>query len=167
MPLATEVTLPKGVKPVFPDKCIVCHAKPDSSTKIAQNSQNWILAFFLPIMLLFGWSRVELPICQKCKGTFRLQRWGRQLLGAVLIFVAIWLIMPHFKGWQPLVRKIAVAGLALLGLSPFILAEVFWPRVFDTTAQGDKVDYEFASEEYALEFFRLNVEHATALDLNS
>jgi hypothetical protein len=49
-----------------------------------------------------------------------------------------------------------VGGFVLLGLSPYIFAEVFWPRIFDTTARGDTVDYEFASPEYAAEFEILN-----------
>src|SRR6185436_11168103 len=63
---------------------------------------------------------------------------------------------PQFKGWAPLTRKIAGGALVLLALSPVVLAEVFWPRIFDTTASGDTIDYEFASAEYAEEFCALN-----------
>jgi hypothetical protein len=156
MPLSSDITLPKGVNPVFPDKCVVCHAKPDSTIRIAQNSQNAVLAFFMPILLLFGWSRVEVPICRSCKPRFRLQRWGRELVCWTLVLILIWWLMPHFKGWSGLTRKLAVGGLVLLGISPYIFAEVFWPRIFDTTARGKEVDYEFASPEYAAEFERLN-----------
>lgn len=152
MPLSTDITLAKRVKPVFPDKCIVCHLKPDSTTRIAQNSQNPILAFFLPVLLVFGWSRVEVPICRACKPRFRLQRWGREIVCWTLVIVLIWWLMPYFKEWSGLTRKLAVAGLALLGLSPYLFAEVFWPRIFDTTVRGDKIDYEFASSDYAAEF---------------
>jgi hypothetical protein len=157
MPLSTDITLPKVLKPIFPDKCIVCQAKPDSTARIAQNSQNVFLAFFLPIFLLFGWSRVEVPICRSCKPRFRWQRWGREIVCWTLMIMLVWWLMPHFKGWSGLTRKLAVAGLVLLGLSPYILAEVFWPRIFNTTAQGNKVDYEFASSEYAGEFEALNL----------
>lgn len=72
------------------------------------------------------------------------------------MFVLVWWLMPHFKGWSSLTRKLAVAGLVLMALAPYVLAEVFWPRLFDTTVRGDKVDYEFASAEYAAEFEALN-----------
>lgn len=157
MTLSTDITLPKSRKPAFPDKCIVCHAKPDSIIRIAQNSQNVILAFFLPILMLFGWSRVEVPICRSCKPRFRIQRWGREIVCWTLVIVLVWRFMPHFKDWSGLARKLAVGGLVLLGLSPYIFAEVFWPRIFDTTARGDQVDYEFASPEYAAEFEALNL----------
>jgi hypothetical protein len=156
MPLSTDITLPKGVKPRFPEKCIVCHARPDSTTKIAHNSQNVFLAFFAPIVMLFGWSRVEVPICRGCKPRFRFQRWGRELICWTIVIVLMWWLIPHFKGWAPLTRKLAVGGLALLGLSPYIFAEILWPRIFDTTARGEKVDYEFASSDYAEEFEALN-----------
>jgi hypothetical protein len=154
--MSTDITLPKSRKALFPDKCIVCHAKPDSSIKIAQNSQNPILAFFLPILMLFGWSRVEVPICTSCKLRFRFQRWGREIICWTLAIVLILWLMPKFADWSSLTRKLAVGGLALIGLAPYILGEVFWPRIFNTTAQGDSVDYEFASSEYAAEFESLN-----------
>src|ERR1700753_1886596 len=99
MPLSTDLTLPKEQKPIFPDKCIVCHAKPDSTIKIAQNSQNPWLGFFAPIVMLFGWSRVEIPMSRRCKTRFLFQRWGRQLICWALVLIVIWWLMPHFKDW--------------------------------------------------------------------
>lgn len=156
MPLSTDVTLPKNAKPQFPRKCIVCHAEPDSTIKIAQNSANWLLSFFVPVLMLFGWSRVEIPVCSSCKPRFRIQRWGRELVLWTLIIIALWLIMPHFDGWSRLTKKVVVGVLVVLAVSPSIIADVFWPRIFDTTAQGDKVDYEFADAGYAAEFHELN-----------
>lgn len=159
MSLSTEVTLPKNHPPKFPNKCIVCHCAPDSTVKIAHNSQNPILTFFLPIIWLFGWSRIEIPICRKCKPRYRIQRWGREIACVVLIIIAIWCIMPLLKDWPRLTRKIVGGVLVLLAISPYIFAEVFWPRIFETTARKDSVDYEFASADYAAEFHALNAEH--------
>ncbi len=156
MSLSTDITLPKDTKPVFPDKCIVCHAKPDSTLRIAHNSQNPIVAFFVPLLTLFGWSRVEVPICRSCKLRFRFQRWGREIVCWTLIIVLIWWLMPHFKDWSGLTRNLVVGALALAALAAFVLAETIWPRIFDTTAHGQSVDYEFASAEYAAEFEALN-----------
>ena len=159
MPLSTVVTLSKHAKPQFPRKCIVCHAEPETTVKIVQNSPNWLLSFFVPILILFGRSRVEIPICQSCKLRFRIQRWGRELMSLTLIIVAFWLIVPHFDDWSGLTKNIAIGVSILLTISPSILVEVCWPRIFDTTAQGDKVDYEFSDAGYAAEFHELNKVH--------
>ena len=156
MPLSTDITVPKGQTPVFPKKCLVCHGSPDSSVQVARNGQNPFLVFFVPFLWFFGWERVTVPVCGKCKWRFRLQRWGRELVIVVLIFIAVWLIMPHFKGWNPLTRKVVGGALVLLVMLPVLAGDVWWPRYFDTTVRGDVVDYEFASAEYAHEFYLLN-----------
>jgi hypothetical protein len=166
MPLSTDIRLPKDHTPRFPPKCIVCHAPPDSAVRIARNSQNPILIFFLPIFWLFGWSKVTVPICRKCKPRFRLQRWGRELILWTLVTVAVFLIMPHFKAWSRLTRKVVVGVLGVVALSPYLLAEVFWPRIFDTTARKRWVDYEFASADYAREFQALNAPYVLRSEVN-
>lgn len=167
MPLATEVTLPKSHTPAWPDKCIVCHAKPDSRAKITQNAQNPFLAFLLPFMLLFGWSRVEFPICRKCKPRFLLQRWGCELICWTVIIAAIFWLMPYFKDWSSFTRKVAICACLLVIILPNIIAEVIWPRIFDTTVKGDEIDYEFSSEDYAAEFQALNLRHINRSDLET
>jgi hypothetical protein len=159
MALSTDITLTRHYLPTFPNKCIRCHCLPDSTIKIAQNSQNPFLVFFLPILWIFGWSRVEVPICKKCKPRFRLQRWGRELGCWVLILTAVWFIYPHFKDWSRFTRRIVVGALVIIAITPYVLAEVIWPRIFETTARKDSVDYEFASAGYAAEFHELNEEH--------
>ena len=67
--------------------------------------------------------------------------------------------MPHFSDWSGITKKIVVGGLVLLAISPSIIVEVVWPRIFDTTAQGGKFDYEFADAGYAAAFHALNREH--------
>src|SRR5688500_7978041 len=96
MPASTDVTLPKGVVPQFPEKCIVCHAKPDSTIRIARNSGNPLLSLLMPILTVFSWSRIDLPICQSCKPRFRFQRWGRELFFLGMAILVIWWILPLF-----------------------------------------------------------------------
>lgn len=167
MPLSTDVTLHAETKPKFPEKCIVCHSRPNETIFIAHNNSNWFLAFFIPLLLLFGWSRVEIPICSCCKLRFRFQRWGRELVCWTLIIIAVLLIMPHFSNWAGLTKKIVVGVLALLAILPTIIAEIIWPRIFDTTAQGGKVDYEFADASYAAEFHALNREHVIESEVDA
>ncbi len=167
MGLSTDVTLPRGVKPCFPDRCIVCGEKPDSEIKIGQNGSNVFLVFFVALLHVFGWSSVEVPICVGCKGRFRFQRWGREVILWGIVIVAIWLIMPHFSEWSGFTRKVVVGGLVLLAIAPWIVVEVFLPRVFDTTVKGDLVDYEFSDFDYACEFAELNRERVVESDVRS
>src|ERR1051325_9347467 len=114
MQLSTEVTLPKNYTPKFPAKCIVCRGVPDTTIKIAHQSQNSMLTFFIPVLWFSGWSRVEIPICKVCKPRYRLQRWGREFVSTLVIVAAFLLIAPHFKGWSLLARNVVV-GLLVLG----------------------------------------------------
>jgi hypothetical protein len=165
MQLSTEVTLPKNYAPKFPAKCIVCHGTPDSTVKIAHNSQNALLTFLIPILWMFGWSRVEIPICKECKPRYRLQRWTRELICWAIIIGGFIFIAPHFKDWPRLTRNIVVLALVFCGVAIWALAEVIWLRIFDTTARSDSIDYEFASPHYAAEFHELNQTHILKSDL--
>ena len=156
MQLSSEVTLPKDYVPKFPAKCIVCHGAPDSAVKIAHNSQNPFLTFFIPLLWIFGWSRVEVPICKACKPRYRVQRWGREVICWALLTAAFLLIPPHFKSWSRVTRNIVILALGFAVISVWAWAEVIWPRIFDTTARTDSIDYEFASPHYAAEFYELN-----------
>ena len=165
MQLSSEVTLPKDYVPKFPAKCIVCHGAPDSDVKIAHNSQNPFLTFFIPVLWMFGWSRVEVPICKACKPRYRVQRWGRELICWALIIACFLLIAPHFKSWPRLTRNIVVLALVFAVIALWALAEVVWPRIFDTTARAESIDYEFASPHYAAEFYELNEAQVLKSDL--
>ena len=154
----TDITLPSVVKPRFPRKCVVCCSIPDSSTKITQNSTNAWLGYIFPFLFLFGWSRVEIPICRSCKPRFYAQRWSRVILCWLLVAVAYFYGMPLLSDWSRLGQKAAILGVVAVAMLPYILFEIFWPRYFDTTASGDDVTYMFASDIYACEFAVLNFE---------
>jgi hypothetical protein len=156
MPTSTNISLPSNQKPRFPEKCIVCEAVPNSTIKIARTSQNSLLTLVLPILILFGWSRVEAPICQRCKPRFRFQHWGRDLLCLIVVLALASWLWPMFKDWSSLNRKLAMLGLFLLAFAPFVLAETYWPRRFDATMNKYRIEYEFAFASYANEFRELN-----------
>src|SRR3954469_24881078 len=113
MKLSTELTLPRDYVPKFPAKCIVCHGTPDSSVKIAHNSQNPVLTFLIPLLWIFGWSRVEIPICKACQPRYWLQRWSRELIWAVIILGAFFFLSPHFNSWPRSTRNIVILVLVL------------------------------------------------------
>lgn len=49
-------------------------------------------------------------------------------------------------------------GLCLLCLSPLMIFEICFAAPFDVTVYSDSVDYEFASEDYAVDFALLNLD---------
>lgn len=156
MAMSTDVTLPRNYAPQWPEKCLVCHCEPDATTKIVSRSQNSLASFFLPVLFLFGWSRIEIPVCQSCKFRFYSQRWYREALCWIFVITAVWLIMPHFQNLSRLYRRIVVGVLVVVAISPYLILEVIWPRILDTMAGESEICYEFASEDYAAEFRNLN-----------
>jgi len=155
---ATEVTLPRDLVPVFPDACVVCEEPPDSTTKICQNSSDALASFVMPIVALFGWSRVEFPICSGCKTRFYFQRWGRMTICFSIVAATIVLAYPYFEDWDSFTRKLVVAGIAMLALIPYIIFEIFVPPSFTTTARKTTTVYEFSSYDIGYEFYELNQE---------
>lgn len=164
MALGTSVRLPADIPPRFPNRCIYSDVPdPDAEAVIVANTQNSLFAFLAPILLLFGWRRVRVPISRTCRARFYLQNYGRDVIMIALSFVAVFAIMPMLNRHDPL-RKIKAAGLVLAALSPWIAFEVFLPRRFDVTARKHWIDYEFASAEYATEFAMLNAPHVIRID---
>lgn len=79
------------------------------------------------------------------------------MIGLIIIFM--FAVMPYFHEWTGLSKKIAVTATVIAMMIPYFLYEFICPRYFNTTANGKKVDYEFADFMYAYEFARLNREH--------
>jgi hypothetical protein len=70
----------------------------------------------------------------------------------MLLFVAP-LILPLMPDRM---RRLIVAGLALVCLLPYLLWKVLLPGAIDLTVTKTAVTYEFRSAEYAIEFATLN-----------
>lgn len=159
MPLSTDVTLPPTVKPLFPDRCVVCEETTDASLRIAHwgLATPWALAF--PIFSLFGWKSLRVPVCRNCQGRFRFQRWGRALLGLVIAGLIYAIARPYVEPMPKLGQRLTLLVVLGLGMLPYFLGEIFYPRAFDLTIHPGGIDYEFASEAYANEFRTLNTEH--------
>ena len=158
MALSTDVTIPSDIKAVFPEKCVVCSESTHDTSKITVDTSNFLLSFFLPLLTLFGWKRIEFPLCVDCKLKFFIQRWTREFLIWLTIIVVIFIGWPYLKEWNRHVAKWILLGLGILVLVPYFVYEAFFPRWFDATAGPKKTSYEFKSSDYAYEFYMLNDE---------
>lgn len=155
---ATDVNLSRDKAPVFPNRCVVClQDEPDAKVSLSDRSGK-LMSFFSPLLYFFGKkSTVDVPCCSTCRGAFRLQRWGRKAVMWVMLIAAggvAWQFRDSVEGRG--LRKLALVGIAIVALAPFIVWEVFRPPYFDITANSKDVDYEFQSEAYAHEFATLN-----------
>lgn len=158
MASSTNVTLPTKIVPLFPQNCVVCTERANSTAKITQHSQNPLAVFFAPFLFLFGWSRIEFPICSSCKPRFYVERWGRMAICWTIVVLACIFVGPFFNNWDPTTRKVALAVACVLVAAPYILYEIVFPRSFDTTSYPNKTTYEFKSQQLALQFYAINRE---------
>ena len=152
----TEVTLPTKLKPVFPPRCVVCEEATDELAKITVDTSNVLSSFLLPILFLFGWKRIEFPVCRYCRTTFFLQRWGRQAILILIASVTIYFVMPMVNGWNRQLAKLILVAIAVAVLIPYFLVEQYFPNSFNVTAYKKYTEFEFLSSDYAIEFFTLN-----------
>jgi hypothetical protein len=151
-----DIVLPKADLAIFPDRCIYSsESGADDSVLVIANSQNPILSFFAPILLLFGWKSVRAPIKKKYKIRYYFTSYGRDIIMILLAFLFVFAVMPSFDRSDSF-RKIKGAGIVLLMLSPWIAFEVLFPRRFDITVTKDSISYEFTDEIFADEFAEIN-----------
>jgi hypothetical protein len=154
MSVSTDINLPKGHLPVFPDRCVACGA--DHPLGVYRTSTNaigwWTLAFWS-----FGRRfTVEVPACEPCRNRMRRQRWVQFTVDAIVIVIGVSAAMSLLQSYHGPFKKWLILGIALLCLLPVVLWETFFPRPFDMTAFTDTVDYEFRDAAYAQEFALLN-----------
>src|SRR5579884_499341 len=121
---STDVNLPIGHTPVFPDRCIACGKKhPKTSVTISSRSLGPI--WFVGVGYFGTKFAVEVPACRACGRRLRSRRrnrlvftWGLAILGTGL-FV---LVLPHYEGaW----RYGILLGIALLCFLPSFLGKLF------------------------------------------
>jgi len=154
MPLSTDVKLPRDVEPVWPDACVRCGGPNHGhTTKLCTRTIGW----WTYLLWIFGrMHSVRVPACERC--AWRIQ-FGRVV--AFLIIVAISVAGVALAMWLlsddggPAKRWLAM-GVALLGIAPFVLWQVFFPPAIDITCYSETIEYEFRDGMYAMAFALLN-----------
>jgi len=157
MPLSTDVNLPRTHLAKYPERCVRCGADPQGKTiRIWTHAIGW----WTYLLWAFGKGfTTHPPVCGDCGLRFRAQRWGRSLvplLIALIVLVFIWPLLDRNLFLE--FRKWIIMGSILLCSAPYFLWEVIFPPAIDITAFNDRVDYEFADEDYAYDFAELNEE---------
>ncbi|MFT4514526.1 MAG: hypothetical protein ACI91B_003237 [Planctomycetota bacterium] len=159
MPMSTDISLPKEQEPVFPPLCCRCLASdPEHKVRVSASRFSWAQLFFVWIWLFRKSVKHEVPLCDACRGPVR---WRKSLEILVLVAVAVLaltFVVPWIKSmglsrqWQ----KIATYGGAFVFAIPYILWCVFRPPAFHMTVGDEHVEYEFADEDYAMQFAACN-----------
>lgn len=155
MPLSTDIRLPKLQEPIFPDKCVVCHAEsPGNTVKVSNSSFSWWT-------LLIWWyghrHSVRVPACRVCAFQLQVRRWGAYFVAIALTLVVVFFVSPWLTPIvvKPLRRWVLMIAV-LICLLPFFIWEILFPPAFEITANKDSVDFEFRDENYADQFLELN-----------
>jgi hypothetical protein len=152
MPQAKTVTLNRGHKPIFPDRCAFS-GLPCGAQTIGILTRDGLKRR----ALLAGWYYTRVP-CRK-------ELWWRVHLARAWRFcrtAAVGLGSMALTGYllYPTLKNAAL-GLSALGVTVLcIIAVVVWekthPPPFNITVLGNYVDFEFRDHGYAQEFARLN-----------
>ena len=155
MPLSTDVYLPRDHIAVFPDRCVRCGDDPQKNTvRLVTHPISWLTWLFW-----FGGRsvKVDVPACHECAIRIRIFRWGDTFVVLIIAFLVMFLIWPFIDEMvaRPL-RKYVALGLTLVCAAPWFFWQVIFPPPIDITASKDSISYEFADEEYAIEFLAEN-----------
>ncbi len=155
MPASHDVTLPRSVMPVFPDRC-PCSGEAGPGKAVKPSFVGYRAPALVDQVVLgpsAGGNTLDyviVPASEHCAR--RLRRYH------------FWIKVFKYATWAPLTfgavfltesTVLTVAGL-LVGLVGPVLWEVTHPPAFGATPQTDTISYEFASRAYAEEFARLN-----------
>jgi hypothetical protein len=154
MPLSTDVRLPKGEEPKFPDRCVACgRPEPGARFEVSTRTVKWWTLMVWEVGERFS---VQVPACPGCVRRFRARR--RVGIAAYWLFCIAGvgvarLLLGDLRG--PL-RELPILGIALALMMPYFLWQVFHPPVLELTAYSKAVEYEFRDRKYAEEFAALN-----------
>lgn len=159
MALSHDVTLPIDASPRWPDACVCClKIHPARTMRLRADRIGW------DQLITLGWAvglrpLYEVPACEACeRGLIRARRlrWAARALVAVVgVLAAAWLLRAGGVGPNPVSRWI-IAFAAMILIVPAAVFDALHPLRIDTTARGSRIDFEFASRDYAAAFAEAN-----------
>ncbi|MBL8674769.1 MAG: hypothetical protein JNL07_07780 [Rhodospirillales bacterium] len=156
MPASHDVTLPRSVRPVFPDRC-PCGGEAGPGKAIKLSFVGYSRAPSLVDMALLGpmaggntLDHIVVPASEDCARRLRRYHFWVKLLKyglwAPLVALALWLG-----------AGVVVASIMLIvALVAPVVWEITHPPAVGATPKPETITYEFASRDYAEAFARLN-----------
>jgi hypothetical protein len=151
---STDVTLPKSVRPIFPDRCVGCGVPdPGYLLRLGALEGGW--------RLLAGWVfgarfLVDVPVCTVCGPQIVRQRRLRRFVCGMCVIAGVSLAVYVLGNILIRIKRWLAMGIVLACMIPWFLYETYWPRPIQLRAFPDSIDYQFRDEEYAEEFRSLN-----------
>ena len=155
MPRAATIQLPIGMKPAFPDRCVVCSAShPSSSARVIT-----IDALLSPLFGTAEWFPRQVPCCKECRYRFYFVRIGRAI--RTIVIGVVWLFFGLFYLLQQLHLSGVACGLITLGgisISLFTVTiwELLHPLALEVEVSRGNAIYSFRDHDLALAFASLN-----------
>ena len=155
MPASHDVTLPRSVVPVFPDRC-PCSGQPSPGKAVKLSFVGYSSPSLVNQAVLGptpGGNTLDyvvVPASEACARQLRRYHFWikvfKYVTWAPLTFVPLLLIQN---------TVLTVTGL-IVGLVGPVLWEITHPPAFGATPKPDSITYEFAARDYGEEFARLN-----------
>ena len=153
MPMSTDISLPKSVEPIFPDRCVACGCDdPDDFYRVGTNAIGWWTLAFWSFGPRFS---AKVPACEQCCRKMVRQRWVRLAICLLFVLIGVGVAITVLGSLRGFKRWLGM-GVALLCMLPWIAFETIFPPVIDLTATATTVNYEFRDADYAEEFLALN-----------
>lgn len=160
MPMSSDVTLPRSKAVHFPDNCIRCGKEhPGETLAYSARESNFFSNWFL-----WWWPgkkvTVHVPVCSDCTAPLKRARTRREVINWIAVIAAVAICVPvigHLNGGKisGSMKWVVMAAVILL-LAPLFIYQALHPPVFDFTVYSEKIEYEFADENFATAFAQLN-----------
>ncbi len=151
-----SILLNQEQKAIFPDRCIVSHAKPDSVANIYRTRTPLLslIVLWLPFLVFFllpFCRKIQVPIVKKRKCMFELKKCITLIVLLSLVFAGLF-TYDALEINNRLLRPLFV----IVFIIPVIIWEMYHPESFDYTIHKDTIEYAFSHLGYAKDFARLN-----------
>lgn len=157
MPLSTDVRLPRGQQPVFPDKCIDC-GRGDGLTRVTLWGWDvpwWVLITVIGLFFAKA-ARARVPACRGCAWRMRFDRLGSAAVFCALTALGVWFGSTWMEEAPRLARRLVVLVTTVIALIPWFLWRVRRPPVIALSPEKHAVNYEFRDADAAVDFAERN-----------
>lgn len=151
--MALDVKIHRNSTPKFPPACVKCGETPTTSVKVGGDTLGWFS--ILRVGRIYGGltgRTFEVPACEVCAKQIDSQRWKRKLVEFFILLIGVGVGTWLFHDWDGLAKKVAVVGVGLVAVLPWLWYEHVHPAAVAVTVMEESVTFHFADDDYAQEF---------------